>query len=72
MKEDLEPLWSVFPEFEWFSMGFRMGSGEDYRYEWLEWFSELSVVERANYKERWPEPKENGWPGFYADIEKNL
>lgn len=66
----LLPLWQVFPDYERTSLGWRMGSGERYRWGWHDWFDGLSEAGRAKYIERFPEPEKNGWPGFYAMVLK--
>jgi hypothetical protein len=62
------PPWSAAPELPYGSLGWRMGSGEDYRVAFSNWFSKLSLAEYENYVHRNPEPK--SWNGFYNIIRK--
>jgi len=67
MREERRPIWAAFPTIPWGSIGWRMGSGEDYWHAWMPWFKALAVDDRTEYKEMWPEPE--GWQGFYTFVE---
>ena len=67
MDELRRPVWVAFPRTPWGSIGWRMGSGEVYWHDWMDWFRGLQEQERAAFATRWPEPE--GWQGFYAYIE---
>ncbi|QLC20762.1 hypothetical protein HFP51_00320 [Parasphingopyxis sp. CP4] len=58
------PPWIVFPDYERQSMGWRMGSGEDYWHDFSDWFRALDDQARAQYIAANPEP--TGWEGFYG------
>lgn len=60
------PPWAAFPRYSSATMGWRQGSGEVYLTEWFRWFTSLSEERKASYKERFPEPSRDGWPGFYG------
>ena len=62
------PLWLKFPNIPAYSIGWRMGAGEDYRYAWAEWYDALADEERRRYQERYPAPEE--WEGFYDPDEE--
>ena len=54
---EMRPPWQVFP-YHPFSMGWRMGAGEDYFMAFREWWPDasqtLSIDERIAYIRRWP------------------
>lgn len=59
----MAPLWIMYPYISRYSIGWRMGAGEEYAYEFINWFNSLSEVEQRKYKELYPEPI--GWLGWY-------
>lgn len=64
------PPWEEFPNYGRTSLGWRMGSGEDYRINFRCWFLELDAQARLDFQVRFPEPGE--WHGFYADLLSSL
>jgi hypothetical protein len=67
MNEPLQPVWIVFPNIPWGSIGWRMGGGEAYWHKWTTWFRSLPEPARQVYKSKWLEP--DRWIGFYSFIE---
>lgn len=61
----LLPLWLKFPDMPRYAIGWRMGMGEDYRYEFGDWWDALSSEAQQLYQQRYPEPA--GWRGWYTD-----
>lgn len=61
----LAPPWFMYPHIGRYSIGWRMGSGEDYIIEFGNWFSSLASDEREKYIEMFPEPV--GWRGWYQN-----
>lgn len=59
----MEPLWAFLPEVSRYSMGWRMGRGEDYAQEWWLWFESISSEQKSCYIAKHPEPIT--WAGFY-------
>ncbi|WP_175631388.1 NADAR family protein [Bacteroides acidifaciens] len=59
----LPPLWLAYPEIPQYSIGWRMGYGEDYRWLFNDWFTDLSEEEQAKYREMFPTPY--SWQGYY-------
>ena len=55
-KKIMPPPWLAFPEIERYSMGWRMGYGEDYIYRFGNWLDTLSSEELKEYKTLFPEP----------------
>jgi hypothetical protein len=60
------PPWKQFPEYDRLSLGWRMGPGEDYRFDFAQWFRGLPADQRRAYAAEHPEPAD--WVGFYVDI----
>lgn len=61
----LPPLWLTYPEISQYSIGWRMGYGEDYRWLFNDWFTGLSQEEQSKYQEMFPTPY--SWRGYYED-----
>lgn len=61
-----DPPWKAFPRFERGSMGWRMGTGEDYMLGFRKWYSELDEEKKSYYSFMHPEP--NDWMGFYSGL----
>lgn len=59
----MPPPWLKFPEIPPSSIGWRMGAGEDYWLEWLDWFLGQNEITRTAFASRFAEPP--GWEGFY-------
>ena len=58
------PPWQKYPTIPLGSMGWRMGHGEEYWFEFAAWFADRLSPEKQEYAERHPEPE--GWSGFYV------
>jgi hypothetical protein len=58
--------WNERPDLARGSIGWRMGSGEDYYNKYYQWFSALSPSDRDVYRNANPEPAD--WIGFYQGI----
>ncbi|MCL2116695.1 MAG: NADAR family protein [Methanobrevibacter sp.] len=66
----MAPLWIKFPYIPQGSIGWRMGSGEDYQMEFSYWFGKLSKKDKLKYQEMFPCPK--SWKNYYNSyIEEN-
>ena len=65
----MEPPWRKYPEIPAGSIGWRMGYGEDYRWDFYDWFSFLPDDERAAYMAANPAPE--GWRNLYKTIIEN-
>jgi hypothetical protein len=57
------PPWQKYPHIPLGSLGWRMGAGEDYWFEFDEWFKRKTLHQRSVYAAGNPEPE--GWAGFY-------
>lgn len=60
------PPWLKFPKIPAGSIGWRMGDGEDYWLEWLDWFLGQDEGTRTTFTSRFAEPL--GWEGFYISM----
>ncbi|GKX31340.1 hypothetical protein SH1V18_38200 [Vallitalea longa] len=61
LNNPMPPLWLMYPHISRYSIGWRMGYGEDYVYNFYQWYTSLSDIEQNNYESMFPEPK--GWLG---------
>lgn len=61
----MTPLWFEYPGFSRYCIGWRMGAGEDYRYEFIKWYKKLTIEEQEHYKQMFPTPI--GWLGWYEE-----
>ena len=64
---ELEPLWVTISEFDRYSMGWRMGGGEDVNIKFQRRYRDLSENAKAAFRHQYAEPE--GWEGFYAMVE---
>ncbi len=62
-KKIMPPPWLAFPEIERYSIGWRMGYGEDYIDRFGNWLDTLSSEEWKEYKTLFPEPIT--WKGWW-------
>jgi predicted NAD-dependent protein-ADP-ribosyltransferase YbiA (DUF1768 family) len=71
------PVWMQYPEIARGSIGWRMGYGEDYWWEFTEWFNKLSQEEIQLFQQAygdWPEDSTTprlGSPNFYRQHRSN-
>lgn len=65
----MKPLWMEYPEYERYSLGWRMGAGEDYAGSFWGWFEALPESDKKEYMELFPEPIT--WKGFWDDKDDN-
>ncbi|GEM_PF-1362503 len=66
--EPMLPHWKACPNIPWPSIGWRMGGGEGYDIDFLEWFYKLPSDARKQYIKDNQEP--NGWDGFWKRVEE--
>jgi len=59
----MPPLWMLYPHIPKFSIGWRMGYGESYKYQLHDWKETLSEEERLAYQDLFPAPA--AWRGYY-------
>ena len=64
-KKIMPPPWLVYPEIERYSIGWRMGYGENYIYKFWNWLDTLTSDELAEYRSLFPEPIT--WKGWWDD-----
>ena len=64
----MPPPWLAYPGYERYSLGWRMGSGEDYLDRFVSWFEALGEKEREAYRARFPEPFT--WAGWWDDEDR--
>jgi hypothetical protein len=67
--DELLPMWAVYPDIRYPSMGWNMGPGEDYKQKFWTWFNTLTDEQAGDYARRYPEPE--NWLGKYAQIRKD-
>lgn len=61
----MPPPWLVYPDMERYSIGWRMGYGEDYIYRFSSWLDALSAEESTEYQLLFQEPVT--WKGWWQD-----
>lgn len=64
-KNIMSPPWLAHPEIERYSIGWRMGYGEDYIDRFYNWLDTLSPEEQTEYYVLFPEPVT--WKGYWND-----
>ncbi|WP_339897693.1 hypothetical protein [uncultured Gilvimarinus sp.] len=70
MDEEMLPPWLQYPKIPLGSMGWRMGPGEEYWYQFVDWYGRLNAGEREGYKARYPKPE--SWKVFWPYIPEKL
>ena len=63
IKNPMPPIWIMYPHITQFSIGWRMGSGEDYKCNFWDWLNTLTENEQKKYQEMFPPPK--NWREYY-------
>lgn len=61
----MPPLWLACREIERYSIGWRWGCGEYYKYQFGEWLHALPAEEQKEYRALFPEPVT--WKGWWDD-----
>jgi len=61
LRAALEPLWVTIPEYNRYSMGWRMGGGEDVSTRFQRRYRNLSENSKEAFRRQYPEPE--GWEG---------
>ena len=64
-KNLMPPPWLAYREIERYSIGWRMGYGEDYIERFSRWIDTLTPEELAEYRTLFPEPVT--WRGWWED-----
>ena len=65
IEKPMPPLWLMYPAISRYSIGWRMGYGESYRYDLGDWLKTLKEEEKKEYRKLFPLPKL--WRGWYSD-----
>lgn len=52
----MPPIWMMHPSISQYSIGWRMGGGEGYKYDLHDWLETLTTPEKRVYKECFPKP----------------
>jgi hypothetical protein len=63
----MKPAWLAYPDIPRYSIGWRMGRGEDHYNAVSKMFSGLDEEEQAAYRQCYPEPPE--WAGWYDQVQ---
>ncbi len=70
LKQPMLPLWLAYPGVGRYSIGWRMGYGEDYKYKLFDWLKTLTAEERRTYQKMFPAPV--GWRGWYQNRHRDF
>jgi len=65
IENPMPPQWMMYPHIHPYSIGWRMGYGEGYKWDFRDWWNTLSKDERERYQANFPEP--SIWRGYYAE-----
>lgn len=65
VENPMPPIWMMYPHISQFSIGWRMGYGEGYRWRWVDWLESLTEEERNKYGEMFPHP--TFWRGYAGE-----
>lgn len=65
IENPMPPVWMMFPHISQFSIGWRMGYGEGYKYELGDWLNSLPETEKNEYEKMFPAPKT--WREYYNE-----
>jgi len=57
IKNPMPPIWMMYPDISQFSIGWRMGYGEGYKWDLYDWYEKLTIEEKTDYDEMFPKPK---------------
>lgn len=63
----MPPPWLACPEIERYSIGWRMGYGEDYIGQFFNWLNALSKEKQTEYQTLFPEPVT--WKGWWENVD---
>lgn len=63
----MPPPWLACPEIERYSIGWRMGYGEDYIDQFFKWLNALSKEKQTEYQTLFPEPVT--WKGWWENVD---
>ncbi len=70
ISKPMAPPWLMYPHIRNGSIGWRMGYGEGYIYDFIDWYDVLTIDEQKQFQQMFPTPK--GWLGWYKDDEEDL
>jgi ribA/ribD-fused uncharacterized protein len=70
ISKPMAPPWLMYPHIRNGSIGWRMGYGEGYIYDFIDWYDALTIDEQKQFQQMFPTPK--GWLGWYKDDEEDL
>ena len=52
----MAPQWIAFPAYTEFTIGWRMGAGEDYKSKFWDWYESLTPAQQKEYQALFPFP----------------
>ena len=68
----MAPQWIAFPAYTEFTIGWRMGAGEDYKSKFWDWYESLTLAQQKEYQALFPYPcfwHYNRWEEDDQDID---
>lgn len=66
IEKPMPPIWIMYPNISQFSIGWRMGYGEGYKWDLIDWLKTLTSEEIKKYDKMFPKPK-----FWHEDFEEN-
>lgn len=71
IENPMPPIWIMYPHISKYSIGWRMGYGEGYKWDLADWLKTLKEEERKKYNQMFPRPSfwdENFEENYYEGI----
>jgi ribA/ribD-fused uncharacterized protein len=65
IENPMPPVWMMYPQLSQFSIGWRMGYGEHYKFDLANWLKTLTAKERRKYAEMFSKP--TFWHGDFGN-----
>ncbi|EKT4550826.1 NADAR family protein [Flavobacterium psychrophilum] len=65
IENPMPPIWMMYPNISQYSIGWRMGYGEGYKFDLYDWLKTLTIQEQQTFDEMFPKPI--FWRDLYSE-----